>query len=739
MSLRGREGVGEVQGTELPGLSTGAKRLVDLVAEQAPEGTPGINQWLLALLQRHGGMAEAMSDGLNAALLIEHLRQRISEGEMGAPLDPDTLCLRAGALAASRGLALAAEPELASVILSTAGYDVADPDAPDGAEPAQISGEQPAGEAVSTSSFVPRSQRPTPALERFGRDLTRAAVEGRLGHVVGREAEIDLMIETLCRRTKRNPVLVGPAGVGKTAIVEGLAQRIVAGEVPRTLQGVRLFELQPSTLVAGTGVVGELNERMKALLAEGSHEGIILFIDEVHTMIGAGGPVGTGDIASLLKPALARGDLACIAATTNEEYRRFIEPDEALERRFQPIRVQEPTAAQTLSILQAVRDDLQALRNVTVDDAILLRLVDFAAEHLRNRHFPDKAVDLLEQCVAHALAGGRDIVSRVDADVVAQRMIGMPADLDTQLEVLRTRLAERGLLRPEDQEALLTRLSVSLRGLDIRSVRPNAVVLLIGEMEEAAGALAELISDALFGSPERLVTIDFGQFTHPADVTRLIGASPGYIGYDASTPLHRLAQMPWCALLVENIDSAHPAVTRVFAQALDAGSIADARDKRIFLSDTIVLLTAAVGAAREHAIGFIKSPEAAVSVPRERLEEAIGREMMDQIDLVISRGPSAGGDQRLWLRQSVLAALSERYRMQGIDLRCDDTLVDWLLNQQPREADLRHWERMVDELVSPVILRALGRESADSTRPLLVRVQSGMVEVTPETGEGGSE
>ncbi|HHU87454.1 MAG: AAA family ATPase [Pelotomaculaceae bacterium] len=222
------------------------------------------------------------------------------------------------------------------------------------------------------------------------------ACKGKLRRLVGREEEIQLIIETLCRRTKRNPILVGPAGSGKTAIIEGLANKIVLGKVPKELRNVFVYELQPSVLVAMAAEDGGLEKVIKEMLAEASQPDVILFFDEVHTIIGSGGLPGTTDIASMLKPPLARGDIACIAATTEDEYYRFIEPDPALARRFQPIRVQELSAEETLQVVSSLRDELRISRKVRVSDYVLRWLVYFAQQFIKNRHFPDKAVDLLE-------------------------------------------------------------------------------------------------------------------------------------------------------------------------------------------------------------------------------------------------------------------------------------------------------------------------------------------------------
>ncbi len=382
-------------------LTSGAQMLVRTATEkqrQRQHDQMHVFHWLLALVERHGAMAEAMSSGLNASTLQRYLQEQLGQGKLGDPLDLDTVLRQAQEHAKARAKSQAAERDLAVVILKAAGYPITEDTTVVPAKPTPDKTPEPAGEPALAGSptYQPRAKRLIPTLEQYGRDLTREALEGKLAPIVGRYDEIQLLIETLARRTKRNPVLVGPAGVGKTAIVEGFAQRVVKGEVPPLLQDVRVMAIQPSTLVAGAHMVGELEKRMKSVLSEASQDGIILFIDEVHSMMGAGGMPGVSDMGSLLKPALARGEIACIAATTDDEYRRFIEPDGALERRFQPIRVQELTAEETIAVLMSLRDLLARQYNVQVPDEVLRWLVDFGQRFLRNRHLPDKGVDLLE-------------------------------------------------------------------------------------------------------------------------------------------------------------------------------------------------------------------------------------------------------------------------------------------------------------------------------------------------------
>lgn len=728
------------------GLPAGVAALVAAATQEQQErkhALLGVHHWLFALLRSRGAMAEALAQNLEARSLREHLREQLRQGAVGEALAVEAVVRHANERARGRGVPQPTERDLAAVILGAAGYPLVEaassiPSSVSQGASVATAGEVPVAAATGTAGYNSRARRPTPTLEQFGRDLTRAAVEGKLSPVVGRGAELELVIETLCRRTKRNPALVGPAGVGKTAIVEGLAQRIVRGEVPEILRGARLIELQPSSLVAGAHVVGELEKRMKALLAEASQDGLLLFIDEVHSVVGAGGMPGSGDIASLLKPALARGDLACIGATTDDEYRRFIQPDGALERRFQPIRVDELSADQTLVVLRALRDNLGSLRTVRVEDDVLSWLVDFGARFLRNRYFPDKAVDLLEQCVAYAVTRGAPVVELGDAQAVARRLIGMPVAAGEGRSALATRLSESGLLAEKEASALLSRLSVSLQGLDARPSRPNAVVLLWGEAAAQSEALADTIAESLFGSAQRVVTIDFGRFTHPADASMLLGAPPGYVGYSDTLVLHRVTETPWCVLRCENVDVCHPELRQLLTAALTNGYLTDARSKRIYLSDTVVLLTARNVAGKRRSLGFGKAGEAPPDDVRRAAEEALGAGMVAEVDLVSTTAPSAEAELRQRLKQ-VLADLVDRYRKQGVDVQWKDSLFDWLATHARGESGQAGWERLIDEQLSPVLIQHLPWASAKEVRSITLTYEGGTVRIERQQPERGGD
>lgn len=686
-----------------PMLNFGARKLVELALQKFQEsGAPylGVYHWLMALLDRHGSMAESMVSGFQMEAVKKSVTQKLAQGDAGKALPEAEVGRLAQERARQRDRLQASERDVAVVILSSAGFAIIP-----GFEMQIQRSEKGAPETMDENPVGKVMKTATPALDQFGRDLTQAVREGKIGPVIGREDELSLVVETLCRRTKRNPVLVGPAGVGKTAIVEGLARRVVAGNVPTLLKGARIIALQPSILVAGASVSGELEKRMKAVLLEARQEGIVLFIDEIHTVIGSGGMMGTSDIGSMLKPALARGDIACIAATTDDEYRRYIENDAALERRFQPIRVNEPTADQTLEVLKAIRDDLNRSSQVTIPDEVLQWQIDFCMQYMRNRFFPDKAVDLLEQSYAHAVALGKNCVEMADAQDVAQRMVGMPLVSADRLNMLRKDLSDRRLLTSEEINILINRLQVTMRGLDMRASRPNAILLLTGEAIENSQSLSETISNTLFGSTDRIISIDFSRFNEPEDINMLIGAPPGYVGYNDRLPLHRVAQIPWCVLRFERVDACHPRIREVLAQSFSDGWIMDGRGKNLYLSDVIVVLTADVSFESHRGLGF--RPEENHLTAEEVFQSVVARigdNLAEQVDLFSFGRISTEGVSPEWLQNNFLADIYHRYLKQGVKLTWDPSFLNWMVQQQGSRYSEREWENWVDSYLTPSII-----------------------------------
>ena len=708
-------------------LTAGARRLTKAALQKQQEASAaqlGVLHWLAALLESHAPMAQALVPDLSPQELLLHTLERINKAETGHVMDLQHTVEEAFQRAKQRGRAQANERDLAAVILTNAGFQ------PTHNTVTFVS--QPSDTPSLTETLV-HSMLHTPFLDQFGRDMTAEAAKGKFTNIVGRKEEIDLVIETLCRRTKRNPVLVGPAGAGKTAIVEGLAARIVAGEVPNVLEGSRVISLQPSILVAGANVAGEMEKRMKAIVQEASQEGILLFIDEIHTIMGAGGMLGTTDIGSMLKPALSRGDIACIAATTDDEYRRFIESDSALERRFQPIRINELTADQTFEVLRALRAELMKDNGLCVDDEILQWLIEFGQQFMRNRYFPDKAVDLLEQVYAHAVAQDKTCVELSDAQHVAERMVGMPLVSKERLGDLEQALKSRRLLTDAEIQELVSRLQVTMRGLDMRTARPNAVVLMAGDASENGQSLSQAIAETLFDDRDRIVAIDFSRFGQPEDISLLLGAPPGYVGYSDRIPLHQLIQTPWCVLFFDQVDLCHPRIREVVAQALLDGWVLDGRGKKIYLSDAIVVMTSGFSLQSHRGLGFTPEKEKLTfDDVFDAVAARVGDNLAEQVDLYAFGTANDQGVSIKWLTDHFLVELARRFQKRGVRLFWDGSMLDWMAkHQESNQLNEHEWEHWVDRVLTPAIIPHLPSARQSKARELLVKIDGERLLIQP--------
>lgn len=696
-----------------------------------------LQHFLLVLLDRYGPMAESIASGLRAREYYSQVQGALQKGELDW-VEPEVILEEAFQRAAQAGKARASERDLAAICLQRAGWTLLEespraatrgtPKPSDEAEQrphtleeeiqhlltGEVARETPTG-PEPRGEYRPRARKPTPTLEQFGRDLCREALDGKLPPILGRDLEIQMVMETLCRFTKRNPLLVGPAGVGKTAIVEGLAQRIVRGEVPPPLQGLRIFALQSSALVSGTGIVGELEKRMHAILEEASQDGIVLFIDEIHTIVGSGGVRQVSDVGSLLKPALGKGQIACIGATTDEEFHQFIEQDRALERRFQPLRVQELSPQATLEILRALRERAIRERGITVSEEALQLAILLAQQYLRNRHFPDKAIDIFEQSVASALLRSQTEVTPDLVREVVQRMTGIPLDLgpelNQRLNEVRRRLVDRAFCPEAVAEQLTHRLEITLRGLDVAPSRPNAVVLVMGTPGQAPELAARILAEALYNDPGRLIELDMTRFTHPADVNWLTGAPPGYVGHDAVLEFHRqLAQQPWSVVLFKNVDAAHPQAQEVLAEALRSGFLTDAQGRKVYLSDTIVVMTATVEETAKRRMGFHTSGEGwEVGQIGPGVLPPLLPDLMDRVELTWQPEPPTGERVQTWLKEWILPSLVERYQRQGLEVEWDPSLVEWLSATIMAAGELSQGERLIEEQVLPVLVPYLNQ------------------------------
>lgn len=506
-------------------------------------------------------------------------------------------------------------------------------------------------------------------LAQFGADLTQLARDGKVDPVIGRDREIDRVIQILSRRKKNNPILIGEAGVGKSAIVEGLALRIARGEVPTTIAGKRIFSLDVSALVAGTKFRGEFEERMQQLLdlLRRSRDTIV-FIDEIHTIVGAGSTQGSLDTANILKPVLARGELQTIGATTLDEYRTDIESDTALERRFQRVLVEPTTPEQTLGILRRIAPDYERHHRVRYSDEALRACVELTGRYVTGRCFPDKAIDALDEAGSRAhlqrnaatatVEIGEGLVRRVVSD-----MTGIPAervseDEASRLRSLRDHLARRVVGQQEAVERIARTIRRSRAGLQDEN-RPIGVFLFVGPTGVGKTLLAKEVSKWLFDEHRGLIRIDMSEYAEKHNGARLIGPPPGYVGYGEGGQLtEAVRRQPYAVVLLDEIEKAHPEVFNTLLQLFDEGRLTDGSGRTVDFRNTILIMTSNVG-SREVArkplrVGYATPSKGAAPdmAPdgeyRRALERVFAPEFLNRIDdIVIFRTLDAGDVVRI--------------------------------------------------------------------------------------------
>ena len=539
---------------------------------------------------------------------------------------------------------------------------------------------------------APRQNRPaeTRLLNQYGRDLTAAAREGKLDPVIGRDKEIERVVCILTRRGKNNPCLIGDPGVGKTAIVEGLASRIVAGETDASLLDCRIIAVDLTGIVAGTKYRGDFEERIKAILEEAKRDKrVILFIDELHTVVGAGAAEGAVDAAGILKPPLARGEIRLIGATTLDEYKRYIEKDAALERRFQQVLVPEPTKEQTFAILQGLRPRYEAHHGLHIPDETLQAAVDLSVRYVADRFLPDKAIDLMDEAAAHARrrfaseeeAGEKErfrlISERKTAAVLAGRFeeaaaLSVPETPFCLSDLFAAEEPAERFVTPEDVAHVLSRATgIPLSRVDgddakrllqleealhrrvigqetaVRAVaeairrsragladprRPSGSFLFCGPSGVGKTELAKALADELFGS-DALFSVDMSEYMEKHSVSRLLGAPPGYVGFDEGGQLtEKVRRHPYCVVLFDEIEKAHPDVTNLLLQILDNGVLTDSHGRAVSFHNAVIILTTNVGTSFGN-LGF--TAEKADDPLRRELQKVFRPELIDRIDDVI--------------------------------------------------------------------------------------------------------
>ena len=535
---------------------------------------------------------------------------------------------------------------------------------------------------------APKSGR-TPTLDQFGRDLTAMARAGQLDPVIGREEETQRVIRILCRRTKNNPCLIGEPGVGKTAVAEGLAQRIVAGDVPEPLREKRLLSLDLTGMVAGTKYRGDFEERVKNALAEVSRVGdVLLFIDELHNLIGAGAAEGAVDAANILKPVLARGELQLVGATTIDEYRRHIEKDAALERRFQPIMVAEPTAEQTCAVLRGLREKYEAHHQVGITEDAIAAAVELAVRYVTDRFLPDKAIDLLDEAAAQVRLRGGDEVDAADIAAVVAGWTGIPLRQITCEEGARLQSLEETLHRRlVGQEEAVTAVARAVRRgrVGLRDPnRPAGSFLFLGPTGVGKTELCKALAEALFGDEKAVIRLDMSEYMEPHAVSRLIGAPPGYVGHDEGGQLtEAVRRRPYSIVLLDEIEKAHPDLFNLLLQILEDGQLTDSRGRRVDFRNTLLIMTSNVGArklAGEGAVGFAPSAEtvSAHSEVMGELRRLFRPEFLGRVDEIVLFHPLTTKQARQ-IAARLLDGLCKRLQSLGYAFSADEDVAAFLV------------------------------------------------------------
>lgn len=529
-------------------------------------------------------------------------------------------------------------------------------------------------------------------------DLTRKAREGKIDRIVGRDSEIERVIQILSRRTKNNPCLIGEPGVGKTAIAEGLALRIAAGNVPQRLKNKEIQLLDLTSLVAGTQFRGQFESRIKGLVSEIKENGnIILFIDEVHSLVGTGDNEGTMNAANILKPALSRGEVQVIGATTFNEYRKYIEKDSALERRFQPVKVGEPTIAQSIDVIAGVKGYYEAHHRVIVDDDIVRKTVVLSERYITDRFLPDKAIDLLDESCACAALRNKNMerhdklederqkllirkdaltnadevnyeqlaevntsLARIDSDLkeidpetlvskvteediakVIELWTGIPASRIKENELSKLADLENELKKKiigQDEAVKALASAIRRSRVQISPRRRPASFIFVGPTGVGKTELVKVLSKELFDTPETLIRLDMSEFMEKHSVSKIIGSPPGYVGYDeAGQVTEKVRRRPYSVLLFDEIEKAHPDVLNILLQILDEGRVTDAHGRTVNFENTVIIMTSNAGSAlKDSALGFGKTEEdASKEKVMKALSEFLRPEFIARVDEVI--------------------------------------------------------------------------------------------------------
>jgi ATP-dependent Clp protease ATP-binding subunit ClpC len=692
-----------------------AKKVIEYAIEEARNlnhNYVGTEHLLLGLLREHDGVAAQVL--MNLGLKLEEVREEVLN-LLGAGQESEEVSGSSGGSSSSQGQ----------------------------------------GSGGGSASSASKGKSKTPALDSFGRDLTELAKEGTLDPVIGRQTEIERLVQVLCRRTKNNPVLLGEAGVGKTAIVEGLAQRIVAGDVPEILYDRRLVVLDLAMMVAGTKYRGQFEERIKAVMNEVRRaKNVMLFIDELHTLVGAGGAEGAIDASNVLKPALARGEIQCIGATTFDEYRKYIEKDAALARRFQAIPVDPPSAEQTVEIIKGLRDKYEEHHRVRITDGAIKAAVELSGRYITGRVQPDKSIDVIDEAgaririrsmtkppdladiegdieklavekdeavkaadyeraaelrdKAEQLKKKKEEIQRawrekaqevggvVDEDVIAEvvsKMTGVPLQKLEKEEAQRLLQLEGELHKKViSQDEAIKAISKAIRraraGLKDPK-RPMGSFIFVGPSGVGKTLLSKALAEFMFGSEDALVHLDMSEYMEKHNVSRLVGAPPGYVGYEEGGQLtEAIRRKPYAVVLMDEVEKAHPDVFNMLLQIMEEGRLTDSFGRHVDFRNTVLIMTSNIGAdliKGGGGFGFqVRSAEVNYDnikgILMKEIERFFRPEFINRLDDIIVFRPLNKADLVQIIEYEV-GKVSKRLAQQGFRLELDQPAKDFLIEK----------------------------------------------------------
>jgi ATP-dependent Clp protease ATP-binding subunit ClpC len=648
----------------------------------------------------------------------------------------------------------------------------------------------------------------TPTVDQLGINLTEAARLGKLDPVIGREKEIERVIQILSRRTKNNPALIGEPGVGKTAIAEGLAHRIVSGDVPETLMNKRVLTLDIGSLVAGTKYRGEFEERLKKIIEElRNANDAVLFIDELHTLVGAGAAEGAIDAANILKPPLARGELQCIGATTLDEYRKYIERDAALERRFQPVMVEEPTLEQTVEILMGIRERYEQHHKVKITDEAVKAAVDLSTRYITDRHLPDKAIDLIDEAASRvrlryasappALREAQKDLDRITREkdsainaqeyedaatlreteaTARQKADDLRAEWQASISAVQPQVGEEEIaqvvamwtgipvtrIAEEESERLLhmeddlhKRVIGQQEAIEIVSKavrraraglkdpkRPIGSFVFLGPTGVGKTELAKALAEFMFGSEDALIKIDMSEFMERHNVSRLVGAPPGYVGFDEGGQLtEAVRRKSYAVVLLDEIEKAHPEVFNMLLQILEDGHLSDAKGRRVDFRNCIIIMTSNLGARQlqtNSSLGFRaqgETEEARATASHDLMREKVDKELkqtfrpefLNRIDATVVFRSLTVDEIRL-IVDLMLARVRDRLKAQGMILEVTQAAKDHIIKIGYDVAyGARPLRRVIQNMVEDVLAEQL----------LLRKYTQGMTIIVDKGSEAG--